>query len=52
MLIVPESPSYLVSQSKSESARESLKRLRASACNVLEEVEQMQTFREKNNVKT
>ncbi|XP_044727454.1 facilitated trehalose transporter Tret1-like [Chrysoperla carnea] len=51
MLMVPETPSYLLSNSKSESARESLKRLRASACNVTQEVEQMQLFREKNNCK-
>lgn len=44
MLFMPETPNYLVSQSKPEKAAKSLAKLRGSTCNVQREVDQLQQF--------
>lgn len=51
MYLMPESPNYLVANAKDEKARKNLARLRGSAFNVEGEINQMQTFAQKNNVK-
>uniref|UniRef100_A0A6E8VUK9 Facilitated trehalose transporter Tret1 n=1 Tax=Anopheles coluzzii TaxID=1518534 RepID=A0A6E8VUK9_ANOCL len=49
MLLMPETPNYLVSKQKPEKARRSLARLRGSSYNIDREVEQLQSFAAKTN---
>lgn len=51
MIFMPESPNYLVAQSKPEEAAKCLAKLRGSTCNVQREVEQMQRSVSKANSK-
>lgn len=48
MILMPESPNFLVGRSKPEKAARSLAKLRASSFNINHEVEQLQTFTEKS----
>ncbi|XP_050681691.1 facilitated trehalose transporter Tret1-like isoform X2 [Leptidea sinapis] len=50
MLILPETPNYLLSHDKREKAEKSLSKLRGSTCNLNDEIQKMITFKEKNHV--
>lgn len=50
MLLMPESPNYLVSKSKPEKAVKSLSRLRGSTYNVQKEIDSLQEFANKSNI--
>ncbi|XP_037978426.2 facilitated trehalose transporter Tret1 [Plutella xylostella] len=50
MILLPETPNYLLQQDKREGAEKSLNKLRGSTCNVDEEIQRMITFKEKNHV--
>ncbi|XP_072940922.1 facilitated trehalose transporter Tret1-like isoform X2 [Epargyreus clarus] len=50
MIIVPETPNYLLSQNRRERAESSLHKLRGSTYNVEEEIQKMIAFKEKNHV--
>lgn len=50
MLLMPETPNYLLSQDKKERAEKSLYKLRGSTCNVDDEIQKMISFKEKNHV--
>lgn len=47
---MPESPNYLVAQSKPEKAAKSLSRLRGSKYNIQREVDHLQNFAEKSQL--
>jgi facilitated trehalose transporter len=49
MCFLPETPNYLVAKSKPDKAMASLARLRGSTYNLKREVDQLQSFAEKNN---
>ncbi|CAO1310729.1 unnamed protein product [Diamesa hyperborea] len=49
MCMLPESPNYLVTHQKPQKAIESLAKLRGSTYNLQKEVDQMQSFADKNN---
>lgn len=51
MLMLPESPNYLVSHNKPEKAIKSLAKLRGSSYNLQKEVNNLQNFVDKNNSK-
>ena len=51
MLILPETPNYLVSHQKPEKAFESLAKLRGSSYNLQREIDQLQEFANKTNAK-
>lgn len=51
MLLLPESPNYLVSHQKPEKAVQSLAKLRGSSYNIQREVDQLQAFADKTNAK-
>lgn len=50
MSLMPESPNYLVAQSKPEKAAKSLSRLRGSKYNIQREVDHLQNFAEKSQL--
>lgn len=50
MLIMPETPNYLLTKNDPEKARHSLAKLRGSTFNVDGEIDQMLLFKEKNHV--
>ncbi|CAG9784870.1 unnamed protein product [Diatraea saccharalis] len=50
MLILPETPNYLLTNDKADKAEKSLTKLRGSTCNLNEEIQRMITFKEKNRV--
>ncbi|KAL4710577.1 hypothetical protein ACJJTC_008979 [Scirpophaga incertulas] len=50
MLLIPETPNYLLTRNKREKAETSLAKLRGSTCNLNEEIQRMITFKEKNRV--
>ncbi|XP_049866386.1 facilitated trehalose transporter Tret1-like isoform X2 [Pectinophora gossypiella] len=50
MLLIPESPNYLLTQDKRERAEKSLLKLRGSTCDVDGEIARMIAFKEKNHV--
>lgn len=49
MLLLPETPNYLVSHQQPQKAIESLAKLRGSSYNIQKEVNQLQAFAEKTN---
>ncbi|XP_076293070.1 facilitated trehalose transporter Tret1 isoform X2 [Lasioglossum baleicum] len=51
MFIFPETPSYLISRSRPEKAREALQQFRGSTCNINQEMETLINFSNKNNIK-
>lgn len=51
MLILPETPNYLVSHQKPQKAVESLAKLRGSSYNLQREIDQLQEFANKTNSK-
>ncbi|XP_026739626.1 facilitated trehalose transporter Tret1-like isoform X2 [Trichoplusia ni] len=50
MLLLPETPNYLLQQDKRERAESSLAKLRGSTCNLEDEINKMIAFKEKNHV--
>ncbi|KPJ18370.1 Facilitated trehalose transporter Tret1 [Papilio machaon] len=50
MLLVPETPNFLLQQDKRERAESSLAKLRGSTCDLDEEIQRMIAFKEKNHV--
>ncbi|CAH0693826.1 unnamed protein product [Chilo suppressalis] len=50
MLMLPETPNYLLTNDKVDKAQASLKKMRGSTYNVNEEIQRMITFKEKNCV--
>ncbi|XP_045493157.1 facilitated trehalose transporter Tret1-2 homolog isoform X2 [Colias croceus] len=50
MLVLPETPNYLLTQNKEEKAEKSLSKLRGSTCNLTDEIQKMVAFKEKNHV--
>ncbi|XP_063361210.1 facilitated trehalose transporter Tret1-like isoform X1 [Cydia amplana] len=50
MLLLPETPNYLLSHGKRDRAESSLVKLRGSTCDIDEEIQRMITFKEKNHV--
>ncbi|CAG9560690.1 unnamed protein product [Danaus chrysippus] len=50
MILLPETPNYLLTQDKKDKAESSLAKLRGSTCNLQEEIDKMITFKEKNHV--
>ncbi|KAH9634251.1 hypothetical protein HF086_012713 [Spodoptera exigua] len=50
MLLLPETPNYLLQQNKRERAESSLTKLRGSTCNLEDEIQKMIAFKEKNHV--
>lgn len=50
MLLLPETPNYLLTQDKRERAESSLAKLRGSTCNLEDEIQKMIAFKEKNHV--
>ncbi|KAG6465043.1 hypothetical protein O3G_MSEX014904 [Manduca sexta] len=50
MILVPETPNFLLTQDKRERAESSLAKLRGSTCNLDEEIQKMIAFKEKNHV--
>lgn len=50
MLVLPETPNYLLTQDKTEKAEKSLSKFRGSTCNLNEEIQKMISFKEKNHV--
>jgi facilitated trehalose transporter len=51
MLILPETPNYLVTHQKPQKAVESLAKLRGSSYNLQREIDQLQEFANKTNAK-
>lgn len=51
MLMLPETPNYLVSHQKPDSAFNALAKLRGSAYNLQKEIDQLQEFANKTNAK-
>ena len=51
MFFYPETPSYLISRSKPEKAREALKKFRGSTYNLEKEMDTLINFSNKNNIK-
>ncbi|KZC05843.1 Facilitated trehalose transporter Tret1, partial [Dufourea novaeangliae] len=51
MFFFPETPSYLISRSRPEKAREALQQFRGSTCNINQEMETLINFSNKNNIK-
>ncbi|CAK1604498.1 unnamed protein product [Parnassius mnemosyne] len=50
MILIPETPNYLLTKDNPERAEKSLAKLRGSTCNLDEEIQRMITFKEKNHV--
>ncbi|XP_020278057.1 facilitated trehalose transporter Tret1-like isoform X2 [Pseudomyrmex gracilis] len=51
MFFFPETPSYLISRSKPEQAKQALRKFRGSTYNVNQEMEKLMEFSNKNNIK-
>ncbi|XP_033187454.1 facilitated trehalose transporter Tret1-like isoform X1 [Bombus vosnesenskii] len=51
MFLFPETPSYLMSRSRPDKAREALQQFRGSTCNINQEMETLINFSNKNNIK-
>lgn len=50
MCMMPETPNYLIAQSKSEKAVKSLSKLRGSKCNIQREVDHLKQFTQKTQM--
>lgn len=50
MLLLPETPNYLLTKDGKEGAESALAKLRGSTCNLDDEIDKMIAFKEKNHV--